>query len=380
MAAVQGTNADAFKSLKEILQKNLDNGEEIGAAIYVNLDGKPVVDIWGGYADEKRTQPWTEDTIVNVWSTTKNVTALAALILADRGLLDLDAPVAKYWPEFAANGKEKVLVRHVLSHTSGVSGWDEPFTYTDIYDLEKSTAHLAAQAPWWEPGTASGYHAVNYGHIVGEIVRRVSGKSLRDFVKDEIARPLDADFSLGVPESEWHRLAEIIPPPPADPAAFAALDPQSIPVKTLSVGVDSATYPNTAVFRKAEIGSINGVTNARALNKIFAPLALGGDDSLLSPKTINRIFEVQADGPDLAVFAPLRWGIGYGLSNPATTPYIPEGRVFFWFGWGGSFVIVDTERKLTITYVMNKMGDGVIGSPRSQQYVEAIYEVVRGLK
>ncbi|KAF5015471.1 hypothetical protein F66182_13190, partial [Fusarium sp. NRRL 66182] len=168
--AVQGTTADAFKSLKEILQSNLDNGEEIGAALYVSYNGEPVVDIWGGYADEKRTRPWTEDTIVNVWSTTKNITALAALILADRGLLDLDAPVAKYWPEFAANGKEKVLVRHVLSHTSGVSGWDQPFEYSDIYDLEKSTARLAAQAPWWEPGTAPGYHAVNYGHLVGEIV------------------------------------------------------------------------------------------------------------------------------------------------------------------------------------------------------------------
>lgn len=377
--AVHGTTTSAFEPLKEIFQKNLDNGDEIGAAIYVNLNGKPVIDIWGGFADEKRTRPWTEDTIVNVWSTTKMVTALAALILADRGLLDLDAPVAKYWPEFAANGKEKVLVRHVLAHTSGVSGWDQPFEYASIYDLEESTARLAAQAPWWEPGTASGYHAVNYGHLIGEIVRRVSGKSLRDFIKDEIARPRDADFSLGAPESEWPRLAEVIPPPPADLAAFAALDPQSIPVKTLFLGMQSASYPNTAEFRKAEIGAVNGVTNARALNKIFAPLALGGGDSLLSPKTLDRIFEVQADGPDLAIFAPLRWGIGAALSNPATTPYIPEGRVFFWFGWGGSFVIVDTERKLTISYVMNKMGEGVIGSSRSRQYIEAVYEAVQKL-
>ncbi|EED16406.1 beta-lactamase [Talaromyces stipitatus ATCC 10500] len=355
MATVHGTTTEAFQALKQILQKNLDNGDEIGAAIYVSLDGKPVVDLWGGFADEKRTRPWTEDTIVNVWSTTKTVTSLAALILVDRGLLDLDAPVAKYWPEFAANGKEKILVRHVLSHTSGVSGWDQPFQYSDIYDLENSTARLAAQAPWWEPGTASGYHAVNYGHLVGEIVRRVSGKSLREFIKDEIARPLNADFSLGAPASEWHRVAEIIPPAPMDPAAFAKLDPQSVAVKTLSQGIDSGTLPNTSEFRRAEIGAVNGTTNAKALG-------------------------LQADGTDLVAFVPARWGIGFGLSHPATTPYIPEGRVFFWFGWGGSFVIVDTESKLTITYVMNKMGEGIIGSPLSKEYIEAVYEIVKGLK
>lgn len=387
MAAVYGTCTDEFEAVKQIFQKNLENGEEIGATLYVNLGGKTVVDLYGGFADEKRSRPWTEDTIVNVWSSTKNVTSLAALLLADRGLLDLDAPVAKYWPEFAANGKEKVLVRHLLSHTSGVSGFEEPFEYEDLYDLETSTAHLAAQAPWWEPGTASGYHAITYGHLIGEVVRRISGKSLREFIKDEIAHPQDADFQLGAPESDWHRVAEIVPPPPPSAealAGFAQMDMQSVAAKSVMKAFDSAPRPNTPAFRLAQIGAINGHTNARALGRIFSPLALAGQGQdatqvTLSPQTIDRIFEVQADGMDLVAACPLRFGIGFGLSHPDTTSWVPQGRVFFWPGWGGSIVLVDLDKQLTITYAMNKMGEGIIGSPRTRQYVEAIYEAVRAL-
>ena len=163
-----------FEPLREVIEDRLGSGAECGLSVTVDIDGSTVVDAYGGFADEARTRAWEPDTIVNVWSTTKTVTSLAVLMLADRGLVDLDAPVAAYWPEFAANGKERVLVRHVMSHTSGVSGWNAPFALTDMYDRERSTALLAAQAPWWEPGTASGYHALNFGHLLGEIVRRVS--------------------------------------------------------------------------------------------------------------------------------------------------------------------------------------------------------------
>ena len=196
-SAVHG-HADArFDKVADALAEEIASGAEVGAAIAVDLDGESVLDVWGGHADAARTVAWERDTIVNVWSSTKTVTSLSALILADRGLLDLDAPVARYWPEFAANGKQDVKVRHVLSYTSGVAGWQEPMTIDDLYDWDKATSMLAAQAPWWEPGTASGYHALNYGFLVGELVRRTAGVSLKDFVRDEIAGPLDADFQFG---------------------------------------------------------------------------------------------------------------------------------------------------------------------------------------
>ena len=191
-----------FEPLRDVIEDSLASGADCGLSLAVDVDGQSVVDVWGGFADEARTRPWERDTIVNVWSTTKTVTSLAVLMLADRGLVDLDAPVARYWPEFAAQGKEGVLVRHLMSHTAGVAGWNPPFAVPDMYDLERSTAALAAQAPWWEPGTASGYHALTFGHLLGEVVRRVSGKSLTRFVDEEIAGPLGADFQIGAREAD----------------------------------------------------------------------------------------------------------------------------------------------------------------------------------
>ena len=189
-------------------------GEDLGASLVVDIDGETVVDLWGGWADEARTVPWTENTITNVFSTTKTMTRLAALVLVDRGELDLDANVATYWPEFAARGKAGIKVRQLLSHTSGVSGWEQPITLEDLYDWDKSTALLAAQAPWWEPGTASGYHVLNYGHLIGEVIRRITGQRLGEFFAAQIAGPLGADFHIGLPPSEFHRVANVVPPPP----------------------------------------------------------------------------------------------------------------------------------------------------------------------
>src|SRR5215467_4008807 len=194
MANIHGRWDGRFEGVRAALARNLDSGEELGASLVLDIDGDIVIDMWGGFCDGARTVPWGEHTITNVWSSTKPVTSLAALMLVDRGELDVDAPVAKYWPEFAAAGKQGVLVRHLMSHTSGVSGLDQPAVIEDIYDWEKSTARFAAQAPWWEPGSASGYHALNFGHLIGEVVRRITGKSLKQFVAEEIAGPLGADF------------------------------------------------------------------------------------------------------------------------------------------------------------------------------------------
>jgi CubicO group peptidase (beta-lactamase class C family) len=375
MADIEGTCDERFGAVRSALQRNVDSGTELGASLVIDLDGEIAADLWGGYRDEARNEPWERDTITNVWSTTKTVTSLAALMLADQGELDVDAPVARYWPEFAAAGKDGVLVRHLLSHTSGVSGLDQPAVVEDLYDWDKATARFAAQSPWWEPGTASGYHALNFGHLVGEVVRRISGMPLKQFVAEEIAGPLGADFQIGAAESDWDRIANVVPPPPL-PFDLEALGLDSPVVKTFTGPVADANNANTPGWRQADIGAANGHGNARSVARILSVISRGGEVDgvrLLRPETIDRIFRVQASGPDLVLGVPLRFGIGYGLPMPETIPYIPDGRVCFWGGWGGSVIIMDTDRRLTISYMMNLMGPGIIGSDRSAEYVQAIY-------
>jgi CubicO group peptidase (beta-lactamase class C family) len=371
---VQGTCDARFEPVRDVLAEQLDSGNDTGASIVVDVDGRTVLDLWGGWCDPGHGRRWTEHTITNVWSTTKTVTNLAALMLADRGLLDPYAPVAKYWPEFAENGKERVEVRHVLSHTSGVSGWEAPFTTEDMYDREAATRQLATQAPWWEPGTASGYHAQNQGHLVGELVRRLSGKTLKTFVAEEIAAPLGADFQIGAIEADWDRIAPVTPPPPL-PVDLASLDPESPMYKTFTGPAAHAGAANTPAWRRAELGALNGHGNARSVAAILRVLALGGEAGgvrLLSPDTIGLIFDEQSHGPDLVLGVPIRFGIGYALPETQTVPYVPQGRACYWGGWGGSVILMDLDARTTISYMMNKMGPGIIGSDRSEAYVRAI--------
>ena len=376
MVDVQGTCDARFEPVRDALAEQLDTGNDTGASIAVDVDGRTVADLWGGWCDEEHRTPWGENTITNVWSTTKTVTNLAALMLADRGLLDPYAPVAKYWPEFAENGKERIEVRHILSHTSGVSGWEAPFTTEDMYDREAATRQLATQAPWWEPGTASGYHAQNQGHLVGELVRRLTGKTLKTFVAQEIAGPLGADFQIGAIEADWGRIAPVTPPPPL-PFDLASLDPGSPVYKTFTGPVADAAAANTPAWRRAELGALNGHGNARSVARILRVLALGGEAGgvrLLSPDAIGLIFDEQSHGPDLVLGVPLRFGIGYALPETETVPYIPPGRTCFWGGWGGSVILMDLDARTTISYMMNKMGPGIIGSDRSEAYVRAIQD------
>src|SRR3954452_13800896 len=256
MAEVHGTCDDRFTGVRDALAEHLD-GEELGASIAVDVDGETVVDLWGGYRDEARTTPWTQDTIVNVWSTTKTITNLAMLTLVEKGQLDVHAPVADYWPEFHAHGKEDVRVRHLMSHTSGVAGWDPPFTVEDMYDWDAAVARLAAQAPWWEPGTASGYHANNQGHLLGEVVRRIDGRHLKQYVAEELAGPLGADFSIGAKEEDWDRISPVVPPPPL-PIDLSTLDPASPLFRCFTGPVADAARANTAEWRAAHKGAAQG--------------------------------------------------------------------------------------------------------------------------
>jgi len=298
-----------------------------------------------------------------VWSTTKTMAALCSLILADRGELDLHAPVARYWPEFAAASKERVEVRHLLAHTAGLSGWAEPVSIEDLYDWEKATSLLAVQEPWWSPGTASGYHAVTQGYLVGEVVRRVTGQTLGTFFANEVAGPLGADFHIGTPSECDDRVAPVVPPPSlAD--QLGAIDPDSVAARTFSNPVLDASVSFEIPWRRAEIPAANGHGNARSVGVIQSVLACGGEVGgvrLLSEKGCEAVFEEQANGTDLVLGVPLRFGVGYGLSGEL----LPIGpRACFWGGWGGSLIIADYDLNLVVTYVMNKMESGLVGDVR----------------
>ncbi|PKX97246.1 serine hydrolase domain-containing protein [Aspergillus novofumigatus IBT 16806] len=368
MAQVQSTCHPAFSSLKALFEESLASGEELGADICVNINGETVVDLWGGYADTARTKPWTRDTITPVWSVTKIVTALAALTLVDRGQLDPYAKVAQYWPEFAAHGKQDIEVRHLLSHAAGLPAWDPPLSPEEYYDTPLATQELIQQQPWWTPGSASGYHLSSQGFLLGELVRRVSGKSLTQFIADELATPLGADFQLGVAEKDWPRTADI-----------------SITMRAFRGTPADATASMTPEFRRAEQGATGGFGNARAINKIASMVTLGGSVNgkrFLSPQTIDLIFQEQVSGVDLVLGAFLRFGIGMGLPVPENKAleWIPQGKVCFWGGWGGSIAIMDLDRKVTITYTLNKMGAGTLGSPRTVKYVNAVYAALDAYK
>ena len=372
---VQGHCDERFSAVKDILGASLDGGADVGASFAVALDGEIVVDIWGGWADEEHTRPWERDTITNVWSTTKTMTALCALIVADRGELDFDAPVSRYWPEFAAAGKDdRVLVRHLMSHTAGLPGWDEPITVEDLYDWEKATSLLAAQEPWWEPGTASGYHAVTQGYLVGEVVRRITGQSLGQFFAEHVAGPLGADFHIGLPESEDRRVSYVIAPD-VDMDVLAVT-----PTAKRGLGKPKmdGTEPRAAGWRRAEIPAANGHGNARSVALIQAAVSNGGQVAgvkLLSEEGCRQIFQEQANGTDLVLDVPLRIGIGYGLTSPET-PVSPNDNACYWGGWGGSVVVNDLDARLTFAYMMNRMESGLVGDTRGLLLGMAVYQAL----
>ena len=369
---VHGTCEPRFAAVRDAFLANFANGLDVGAGVAVARNGELVVDLWAGFADGDRTRPWERDTLVNVYSSTKTMQALTALVLADRGALDLDQRVAHYWPEFAAGGKHDVRVRHLLGHTSGLSGWDEPLSLEALYSWEKPTALLAAQAPWWEPGTASGYHAVTQGYLVGEVVRRITGSTLGTFFAAEIARPLGADFHIGLPPEHDARVARVIPPRASLPPAGTS---RSVAARTLGNPPIRAEASWTPEGRRAEMPAWNGHGTARAIATIQSALACGGAVGgmrLLSERGCETVFREQTRGKDLVLGIPLRFGMGYGLTSP-DLPLGPNPRTCWWGGWGGSLVVVDFDARLVIAYVMNRMGEGTTGDLRGASLVAATY-------
>ncbi|MDG3012329.1 beta-lactamase family protein [Rhodococcus sp. D2-41] len=374
---LDGVCAPGFEGVRELLRHNLETGVELGASLCVMSGEEVVVDLWGGTADAASGRPWTRDTVVNTYSITKTMTALAALVLVDRGLLDPDAPVAEYWPEFAAAGKQTVLVRHVLGHTSGLSGWDERMRVEDLYDTPSAADLLARQAPWWTPGASSGYHAMSFGTLVGELVRRITGVSLGQFFAAEVAVPLGADYWIGAPESllaQPERIATLVPPPPTG-FDYASLPTDSLMLRTLTNPAFAPALTTDPGFLAAELGAANGQGNARSVALVQSVITCGGTVGgrrFAAPETVGRIFEVQADGRDPVLGAHVRFGLGWALPSPSM-PGVPAGRACWWTGFGGSVVVADLDRNLTIAYVMNKMGPQLVGSARANRYLDAVY-------
>ncbi len=373
MTEIHGFADEKFAAVRERFEQNFAEKGDVGASVALSIEGEMVLDLWGGHRDQAGSLPWEEDTIVNVYSTTKTMAAQCALLLADREQLDLYAPVTDYWPEFGQNGKEGVQVRHFMSHCAGLSGMDEPMKGDDIYDWDKMVAALAAQAPWWEPGTASGYHALTQGHLIGEVVRRITGKSLGTYFQEEIAGPLQADFHIGTGEEHWARVGELIPPP--NNLASTEAGPESIAARTFKNPIADASASGTPGWRKAEIPAANGHGNARSVVRAQSPMANGGKAfgvELMSEAGTKRIFDEQIYGEDLVLGVPMRFGMGYGL-NGNEVPMGPNENIAYWGGWGGSTIVVDQDARMCISYVMNKMFPGVLGDTRGFSLLQAAY-------
>ena len=370
---IDGFTAAKFDAVKTAFAANFDAGHDVGASVAVIHKGEVVVDMWGGHTDEAKTTEWQRDTIVNVWSTTKTMTALCMLLLIDRGLLDVDAPVAKYWPEFEANDKGNVLVRHIMSHTAGLPGWDEAIDVSVLYDWDKACAMLAAQATWWEPGDGSGYHAVSQGYLCGEVVRRITGQTLGDFFAAEVAGPLGADFHIGTNAAQDHRVISVIPP--ASGTIDSALPADALIARRALGNPNMAAETSfTIPWRRSVIPAAGGHGNARSVAIAQSPVSHGGSifgTRLFNTDTTDVIFREQCNGTDRVLLIPFRHGIGYGL--PGETMPLPSQKACYWGGWGGSVVINDVENGLTFAYMMNRMLDGTQGDLRAGSLLMAMY-------
>jgi len=373
MVEIHGHCDNKFSPVKEAFANNFEQGLEVGASFAATINGKFVIDIWGGYANEAQTRPWEKDTIVCVWSSTKVMTSICALILIDRGLLDPDAPVAEYWPEFAQAGKETIPVRYLLSHTAGLPALDMPVPMETTYDWNKVVSLLAAQRPWWEPGKDWGYHALTSGFLVGEVVRRITGKTLGTFFREEVATPLGADFHIGLPEEHEPRVGEMIPPPEFKPGDPSYITPDSMLYRAMNFPIFSALNARDRAFRAAEIPAGNGHGNARSVARISAVVACEGELDgvhLFGLPTIEKALEEQYYGQPQSWPFPMRFGLGFGLTSKER-PIGPNARVLYWGGYGGSVVVMDLDARLSCSYVMNKMGG--TPNPRIIPIISALY-------
>ncbi|UTP38200.1 beta-lactamase family protein [Phenylobacterium sp. LH3H17] len=358
-----------FAPVREAFSRNFQDHGEVGAAVAVMVGGQKVVDLWGGAKDKAGTQPWTSDTLVNVWSSTKGVNAICFAMLADRGALSYEDPVSKYWPEFGVRGKEAVTIGMLLSHQAGLSGFSEPAGLEDLLAGAPAAARLAAQAPFWPPGSGSGYHAISVGILSAELFRRIEGRSLKRFIADELEGRLGIDLSLGLPGDREDRVAEMIAPAAMESSSIAS----ATPAQHAALGNPSLDplLPNTAAWRAAELPSANGFTNARSLARLYASVLVSSPNRLLGETALQAATRTQVEGVDLVMGTPARWGAGFLLNSDGL--YGPGPNSFGHSGWGGSFAFADPDRAIAISYTMNAMTEALQGDPRAAGLIDAVY-------
>ena len=395
--SVQGTCTSRFAQVREEFERNFAERGEVGASVCVTIDGETVVYMWGGTAEPASGRAWSADTVGNVWSATKGATALCAHMLASRGQLDLNAPVAQYWPEFAKSGKEAVLVRHLLNHQAGLPALRDPLPAGCFYDWNLMADALAKEEPFWKPGTRSGYHALTFGFLVGEVVRRASGRTLGTFFRDEVAGPLGLDFWIGLPEEHEGRVAPTIPadpPGPGDPVpsfyVAALTDPTSVQGLLL---VNTGGYmmvpgeSDSRAAHAAEMGAVGGITNGRGLAGMYRPLALGGSVDgvrLVGAEQLAIMGAVSsATSADAVMLVPTRWALGF--TKTMDNGHLPvadrEGlllseEAFGHVGMGGSLGFADPKARMSFGYTMNRQGSGLGVNPRGQSLIDAVYRAL----
>ncbi len=378
-SAIAGFCAPGYEEVREVFAENFVDPGEIGAAVAAVVDGEVVVDLWGGLADAHTDRAWGERTPVLVYSTTKGPAAACALRLWERGDLDIDAPVAEVWPEFAAAGKEAVTTRHLLTHQAGLPVFDEPIAFTECHDADLVAARLAAQRPHWQPGTAHGYHPLTWGWLVGEVVRRVSGLTVGGVLAREISVPLGLDFWIGLPPDKEAEVARLAPgrfdlsgSPPGDPAlvfAAALLDVTSLTFRAFAnpPGQFDVQSFNAPELHQAEWPAVNGIGTARALARVYGELAC---DRVLTAATLDEATQPQVSGPDRVLAIDTSFGLGFSLHSALSAS---ERGTFGHEGAGGSVAFADRARGLGFAYVMNQLTASLGADRRARRLVQAVY-------
>ena len=376
MVDINGTVAPGWEGVHTAFAANFDERGDVGAAVCVYVGGVPVVDLWGGVADQRTGRPWERDTVVGVFSSTKGVTAVGANLAIERGLLDPAAPVAAYWPQFAVNGKEAITVGDVLSHRAGLPLVEGTFTLDEALSWDPIVEALAAGAPVWAAGTQHGYHMRTFGWLVGELLRRTTGRSPGTFVREEVLDPLGADFWIGLPASEEQRVAALVPPNPSPKAALAVLGESVLIARVFSNPSDLFDYDemwNSRALHAAELPSSNGIGSARALAQVYASCIGAGLDGrrTLTDSTVEAATTVRSQGPDAVLMVETCFGLGFmlGQSFGAANPPTAFGHA----GAGGSLAFADPASGLAFAYVMNDLRFDPSGDPRSEALVRAAF-------
>ena len=399
---VSGYCEDNFHEARNIFEKSISSGFELGGSIAVEVQGKKIIDLWGGYLDHTQSKAWEENTLVNVFSTTKGIAAICLLQLIEKGLLDIEKPVCEYWPEFSVNGKENIPVKYLFCHKAGLCGVREPLESGAFSNWDLITSELAKQEPLWEPGTAHGYHAITYGHLVGELLRRIDGRTIGQYFKEEIAEPLNLDFWIGLPDSEFDRVSDIYPSKPGPlqylfplltklprfvlpGRAKFLLDfgdtskPVGAAFNNPPISSNRGMEANTKQWRNAEIPAANGHGTARSIAKLYGILANGGSRDgihVLSPETIEKARQTQSDGRDLVLGGMrTRFGLGFMLGTENVSMG-PNPNAFGHGGAGGSLGFSDPDNNISLGFVMNQMHQGITAWKTATDVAESVYKAL----